>query len=97
MSVDYRELLLAIRRQRQIFIRDSNNDGRHPPLCFFPSKGPGAGNSCFLDYHNDVFFGLAKKDCNSVVKKTVSEWVAPNGAKRDEHAKYMTEFMETME
>jgi hypothetical protein len=47
----------------------NNNDGQHPPLCFFPSKGPGVGNSCFLDYHNDVVFGLAKKDCNSVVKK----------------------------
>jgi hypothetical protein len=71
--------------------------GRHPPLCFFPSKGPAVGNSCFLDYHNDAFFGLAKKDCNSVVTKREAEWVAPNGAKRDEHAKYMTEFMESIE
>jgi hypothetical protein len=75
----------------------NDNDGRHPPLCFFPSKGPGVGNSCFLDYHNDVFFGLAKKDCNSVVTKREAEWVAPNGAKRDEHAKYMAEFMESMQ
>jgi hypothetical protein len=58
----------------------------HPPLCFFPSKGPGVGNLCFLDYHNDVFFG-----CNSVVRNT--EWVAPACAKRDEHAVYMTELI----
>jgi hypothetical protein len=53
-----------------------DNDG-HPPLCFI-----GVGNACFLDYHNDVFFGLAKKDCNSVVRKRYAEWVAPNRAKR---------------
>jgi recombinational DNA repair protein RecR len=28
----------------------------------------------------------AKKDCNSVVRKHQAEWVAPNHAKRDEHA-----------
>jgi hypothetical protein len=28
-----------------------------------------SSHSCFLDYHNDVFFELAKKDCNSVLKK----------------------------
>jgi hypothetical protein len=73
-----------------------DNDG-HPPLCFFPSKGAGVGNTCFLDYHNDVFFGLAKKDCNSVVSKHESEWVTPNRAKRDEHAVYMTELMVNIE
>jgi hypothetical protein len=67
------------------------NDG-HPPLCY-PSKGAGLGNACFLDYHNDIFFGLAKKDCNSVVAKHESDWVAPNRAKRDEHAMYMAELM----
>jgi hypothetical protein len=65
----------------------------HPPLCFFPSKGPSIGNSCFVDLHNDVFFGLAKKDCNTVVRKKEDEWVRPNGAKRYEHATYMAEFM----
>ena len=74
----------------------SANDG-HPQLCFYPSKGPGAGNSCFLDYHNDVFFGLAKKDCNSVVRKDPTEWVVPNRAKRDAHAMYMAEFIENIE
>jgi hypothetical protein len=73
-----------------------DNDG-HPPLCFFPSKGAGIGNACFLDYHNDVFFGLAKKDCNSVVSKHESEWVTPNRAKRDEHALYMSELMVNIE
>ncbi len=75
----------------------NDNAGRqHPPMCFFPSVGPGAGNSCFLDYHDDGFFGLAKKDCNSVVKTREAKWVAPNGAKRGEHAKYMAEFMVNM-
>jgi hypothetical protein len=74
-----------------------DNDG-HPPLCFFSSKGAGIGNVCFLDYHKDVFFGLAKKeDCNSVVSKHESEWVTPNRAKCDKHALYMSELMVNIE
>jgi hypothetical protein len=76
---------------------ESNGNDGHPSLCFYPSKGAGAGNVCFLDYHNDVFFGLAKKDCNSVVRKHHAEWVAPNHAKRDEHAIYMAEFIVNIE
>jgi hypothetical protein len=34
-------------------IESKNNEG-HPSLCFYPSKGAGAGNLCFMDYHNDV-------------------------------------------
>jgi hypothetical protein len=71
-------------------IQAKEDNGRHLPLCFYPSNGPGVGNPCFLDYHNNIFFGLAKKDCNSVVKKHhQAEWVAPNHAKRDEHAMSM--------
>jgi hypothetical protein len=66
-------------------------------LCFFPSKGAGLGNAYFPDYHNDIFFGLAKKDCNGVVAKHESVWVAPNRAKCDEHAMYMEEFMVNIE
>jgi hypothetical protein len=73
-----------------------DNDG-HPPLCLFPSKEAGLGNACFLDYHNNIFFGLAKKDCNGVTTKHESNWVAPNCAKRDEHAMYMEEFMVNIE
>ncbi len=40
---------------------------------------------------------LAKKDCTSVIKKREAEWVVPNGAKHDEHARYMAQFMESME
>jgi hypothetical protein len=43
-----------------------------------------------------VFFELAKKDCNSVLKKWEAKWLVRNGAKRDEHAKYMAQFMESM-
>jgi hypothetical protein len=69
-----------------------------PPALFLPPKGSGVGNSYFLDYHYDVFFGLAKKDCNSIAKTSVAEWVTPNGAKRDENAKDgIAKFMENME
>jgi hypothetical protein len=63
-------------------------------LCFYPSKGSGVGNSYFLDYHNNMFFGLAKNDCNLVIRK--HHPMAPNCAKRDKHALYMTELIVNM-
>lgn len=63
----------------------------HPPLCFFPAKGKAAGNTCFLDYHNDHFFGLACRDTITVMGRTKGSWTEANNAKRIKHAEYMKE------
>ena len=36
---------------------------------FFPQKGNCSGKDCFVDYHNEVFFGLALDDTNLVNKR----------------------------
>ena len=33
-----------------------------PGLQFYPIKGEGKGKSCFMEFHSDGFFGLAKSD-----------------------------------
>ncbi len=67
----------------------NNNDGRHPTLCFFPSKGPNMGKSCFLDYHNDCCFGLARRDFPVLLGKRKSEWSQPSEKKKRDNAKYI--------
>lgn len=53
-------------------------------LQFNPAKGKHVGKSCFHDYHDDAFFGLARCDTDiSKVKK--SDWVFPSKAKAKEH------------
>ena len=44
-----------------------------PALHFFPSRGPNAGKNCFLDYHNDLCFGLARVDFTEVYGKRKSD------------------------
>ena len=48
---------------------------------FFPQKGKCTGKDCFVDYHNEVFFGLALDDA-SLVNKRRSEWTPHNITKR---------------
>ena len=60
-----------------------------PALHFFPSKGPSAGKTCFLDYHNNVCFGLARQDFTGVLGKRKSEWSPPSERKKQENAKHI--------
>ena len=46
------------------------------PVHYFPQKGSQKGQSCFIDYHNDNFFGLARKDVALIGKKK-KDWKAP--------------------
>ena len=48
---------------------------------FFPQKGKCSGKDCFVDYHNEVFFGLALDDAK-LVNKRKSDWTPPNITKR---------------
>jgi hypothetical protein len=65
-----------------------------PALCFFPAKGGGNLQTCFLDYHNDVFFGLSRMDSKPYLGRTVSSWMPPSAAKEDVHAKYICQIVE---
>jgi len=56
------------------------------PLHFMPSKGRHANKVCFIDYHDDCFFGLSRED-NSLSKRKKSDWVYPTVAKRKENSK----------
>jgi hypothetical protein len=58
------------------------------PLHFFPSRGKNQGKNCFLEYHNDNFFGLAVDDCK-VMKKRKSDWAPPTAAKKKVQARHI--------
>jgi hypothetical protein len=60
-----------------------------PALHFYPSKGPNMGKSCFLDYHNDCCFGLARRDFPVLLGKRKSEWTPPSEKKKKANAKYI--------
>ena len=51
------------------------------PMHFFPTKGSCAGRACFIDYHDENFFGLAYGD-RKIVKKSRKEWSMPSQAER---------------
>lgn len=61
------------------------------PLHFMPSKGRHANKTCFIDYHDDCFFGLARED-NKVSKTRKADWVYPTVAKRKENTKRWKNF-----
>ena len=51
-----------------------------------PAKGKNAGKTCFFDYHDDCFFGLARDD-GRVREVKKSEWAYPTQAKRKRNEK----------
>ena len=46
-----------------------------------PSSGKCKGRMCFLDYHSDVCFGLAKNDSH-MIRKRKTDWQMPNEQQR---------------
>jgi hypothetical protein len=60
-----------------------------PALHFFPTKGPNKGKSCFIDYHNDSCFGLARRDYQVLLGKSKSEWSPPSDKKKKANAKHI--------
>ena len=55
---------------------------------FFPTKGGSAGRNCFVDYHDEGFYGLAISDCN-LVNKRKSEWVEPTQTRRKTNLRHI--------
>ena len=60
-------------------------------LHMLPTRGPNVGKTCFVHYHSDSFFGLAKEDCSvALIKK--KDWVYPSPAKIRQHQAIFAEF-----
>ena len=59
-------------------------------LHFMPSKGEVAGATCFFDYHNDVFFGMARSDV-SIKGISKKQWSYPSASAARENAKLVKE------
>ena len=51
---------------------------------FSPQKGKCSRKDCFVDYHNEVYFGLAL-DSTNLVNKRKSDLTPPNIMKRKNH------------
>ena len=62
-----------------------------PGLHFFPSKGIAKGKQCFVDYHNDDFFGLAKGDMTLFKGKRLKDWKPPSKRAAATNAKHIRE------
>ena len=66
-----------------------NNPGVH----FFPVKGIAKGKSCFLDFHSDEFFGLAKSDTKLFHDLRLIDWKPPTVRAKKSNAKYITDMI----
>jgi hypothetical protein len=61
-----------------------NNKAMH----WFPQKGQNGGSSCFINYHNNSFFGLTYDDIK-LVNKQKSKWSPANQTKQRNNKKYI--------
>jgi hypothetical protein len=57
-------------------------------LHYFSKRGAHAGAECFLLYHSDTFFGLAKSDAIKVNKRK-QDWISPTNAAKRGNAAYI--------
>ena len=60
---------------------------------FYPQKGKCSRKDCFVDYHNEVFLGLALDDTN-LVNKRKSDLTLPNIMKRKNHERHIRSLRE---
>jgi hypothetical protein len=60
-----------------------------PALHFFPAKGPNKEKSCFIDYHDDCCFGLARRDFPVLLGKTKKEWSPPSERQKKANGKHI--------
>ena len=61
----------------------------NPGLHFFPSKGIGKGKQCFLEFHSDNFFGLAKSDITLFHGCRTKDWKPPTNRIKKSNAKHI--------
>lgn len=55
-----------------------------------PSTGKCKGYNCFLEYHSDVCFGLAKNDSH-LVQKRKSDWLMPTETEKKANRNHILE------
>ena len=63
-------------------------------LHFNAKRGPAKNLRCFIDYHNDSKFGLAKNDATRLLGQTKSHWTMPTSAEvksNTQHIKHLNE------
>jgi hypothetical protein len=63
-------------------------------LHYFPKRGASTGAECFMQYHSDAFFGLAKQDA-TIVQKRKQDWVFPTVAAKRSNAAHIRTLKET--
>jgi hypothetical protein len=57
-------------------------------LHYFSKRGANAGAKCYLLYHSNAFFGLAKQD-TTLVNKRKQDWVFPTNTAKRGNATYI--------
>ena len=58
-----------------------------PALHLFPAKGPNKEKSCFVDYHSDCCFGLARRDFPVLLGKSKTDWSPPSERRKKANGK----------
>ena len=61
----------------------------NPGVHFFPTKGIAKAKQCYLEYHSDEFFGLAKSDITLFHGMRLKDWKAPTNRAKKSNAKYI--------
>ena len=61
----------------------------NPGVHFFPTKGIAKAKQCYLEYHSDEFFGLAKSDITLFHGMRFKDWKAPTNRAKKSNAKYI--------
>ena len=61
----------------------------NPGIHFFPTKGIAKGKQCYLEFHSDEFFGLAKSDITLFHGKCRKDWKPPNMRTKKTNHKYI--------
>jgi hypothetical protein len=63
-------------------------------LHYFSKRGANAGAECYILYHSDAFFGLAKQDA-TIINKRKQDWVFPSNAAKRGNAMYICALVTT--
>ena len=61
----------------------------NPGIHCFPSKGIAKEEQCFLEFHSDGFFGLAKSEINLFHGMRIKDWKPPTNRVRKANNKYI--------
>ena len=61
----------------------------NPGVHFFPTKGIAKGKQCYLEFHSDEFFGLAKSDSTLFHGKRLKDWKPPSIRAKKSNYKYI--------